>query len=427
MTQVNPPDPASTTDAKLPRRDWILLPLLSLLTIALLAVSTELISRRVFYESRTLSRCMILDDPATGVRGISNSVCWEKAPESDSIEYRFDGCGYRSSAPCGPKVPGSFRIVMTGSSFAMGALVPIDKSLAVLLPAKLSQKFSHKIEVYSEGLGLNFARNTALRFDDVLTVQPDMILWVLSPLDIKMAAFPNVETHEEIPDPTESDRLSPGKASAKEWMKNTMSRYAGAIESGYLLRHFLYEHESQSQYIQSYLLKAGGDRMMGINGDANFLRADLNPQWKAHLREFDGYAAEICGKAKAAGIPVVAVLVPNRAQAAMISMGEWPAGYDPFKLDNELRAILTRRGATYLDILPEFRNIPNPEKGYFPVDGHLNAKGYAMIAEALSYKMTSNAIPALKTAEDPLNGLAQDRDGWNRVSQYTDAAKEETH
>ena len=48
MTQSSASDPANLKEAKLPRRDWILLPMLSLLTIGLLAVSTESIARRVF-------------------------------------------------------------------------------------------------------------------------------------------------------------------------------------------------------------------------------------------------------------------------------------------------------------------------------------------------------------------------------------------
>jgi hypothetical protein len=44
------PDAASGNqkETRLPRRDWILLPVLGLLTICLLAASSELIARRVF-------------------------------------------------------------------------------------------------------------------------------------------------------------------------------------------------------------------------------------------------------------------------------------------------------------------------------------------------------------------------------------------
>ena len=62
---------------------------------------------------------------------------------------------------------------------------------------------------------------------------------------------------------------------------------------------------------------------------------------------------------ESAGIPLVAVLVPDRTQAAMISMmDECPKGFDPYKLGNELRSIIVSHGGTYIDILPEFRTYP---------------------------------------------------------------------
>jgi hypothetical protein len=90
------------------------------------------------------------------------------------------------------------------------------------------------------------------------------------------------------------------------------------------------------------------------------------------------------------------VLLPNRAQAAMISMGEWPAGYDPYKLDAELRSIVTSHGGIYIDILPDFRAIPNPEQHYLPVDSHPDAGGHAIIAAMLAKELTGGAVPALK-------------------------------
>jgi len=70
--------PASGAEGKMARRDWILLPFLALLTITLISVCAELVARRTFSESATsLESCLVLTDPASGVRGIPNSVCWE--------------------------------------------------------------------------------------------------------------------------------------------------------------------------------------------------------------------------------------------------------------------------------------------------------------------------------------------------------------
>lgn len=104
-----------------------------------------------------------------------------------------------------------------------------------------------------------------------------------------------------------------------------------------------------------------------------------------------------------------AVYVPNRAQAAMISMGKWAAGYDPYKFGEELRAIITRHGGTYIDILPGFRSLPNPGQYYFPVDGHPDARGHAIISGFLAREITSGAVPALKAIAQPPDASRQGR------------------
>jgi lysophospholipase L1-like esterase len=67
-------------------------------------------------------------------------------------------------------------------------------------------------------------------------------------------------------------------------------------------------------------------------------------------------------------------------------------------LDHELRAVVTEIGAVYVDILPDFRDIPNSERYYLAVDGHPNAAGHALLAGMLSKELTSGAIPALSAA-----------------------------
>jgi hypothetical protein len=387
----------TSTEAKLPRRDWILLPLVSLLTIGILACSTELIARRVFSGSTTLMKnCMVMDDPTTGPRAVPNTVCWEKFPESQMVEYRFNSCGHRAGMECLPKQSGTYRIVMTGSSLALGEGVQREQTFAALLPAELSQQTGRKVELYNESMGWGFPHSVRLRFNEVLTAKPDLILWILTPGDIEGASLIVYSSDAE------SRRQGSLSLPERAWVRmksafTSESFEAAASElftrtrTALLLRHFLYQ--SQSQYLTSY--------QMVSDQEAGFLKTDPSAEWRGHLEQFDTDAANMEGRAEAAGVPFVAVLVPIRAQAAMISMGRWPATYNPYELDDQLRSIITRHGGTYLDILPDYRDIPNAEQGYFPVDTHPNAEGHKTIAELLARALTSGAVPALRAAPQP--------------------------
>ena len=381
--------PGNEAEEKIPKRDWVRLPALSLLTMCLLVISTELIARKLYSASTTrLASCLVLDDPSTGPRGVPNCVCSEKLPESSWIEYRLNHCGHRAGTECGAKPPGAYRIVMTGSSVAMGERVQQEESFAALLPIKLSSETGHTVQLYNESIGWGFSHNTDLRFNEVLAAKPDLILWILTPMDIQRSSF-------SLPAKTESVHGTSGT------LPQRALRFLAArcSESGtvLLLRHLLYQ--SSSIFTKSHLM--GGDDGTGNFGGEDgtgFLRVAQGSAWNNHLQQFDRDAMDIERRSKASGIPIVVTLVPDRVQAAMISKGEWPQGYDPYKLNGELRDIVVRHGGTYLDILADFRAVPTSEQYYFPVDGHPNARGHALISELLAKELTRGAVPALKTA-----------------------------
>jgi hypothetical protein len=152
------------------------------------------------------------------------------------------------------------------------------------------------------------------------------------------------------------------------------------------LKYFLLKTQTQDQFVTSYLRN---------EDDAEFLKAKSSAKWQRLLGNFQNDAEEFERQADAAGVPFAAVLVPNRAQAAMLSMGDWPEGYDPYKLDNELRTIIVSHGGTYLDILPALSRLPDTEQDYFSLDGHPNSEGHAMISRLLSKELANSLLPAL--------------------------------
>jgi len=408
MSETNREDVDRLKGAGLSLKDWLLLPVIGLITILLMAASTELIARRMFAEvEKGQERCRVFRDPASGKNRLADCVYRERGLESPETEYRMNGSGFRSDVEFSPKAPGIYRIVIVGSSFGFGGGTEYAKTIAGLLPPEISARTGKKVEVYNESIpgqpGL--PQNVDRRFKDALNLEPDLILWVITRWDIKEATEPMVEVEEA---------AGPGAMPSVSWSRfkrdfkaanyrnaaldlGSASRdqlvgvkgWLADSRSAFLLQHFM--DESQSQYVKYSL--SGPDDIVG------YLKAQPSRAWQDRLKVFDGHAADIAAQAKGARVPLAVVLVPTRIESAMISMNEWPAGFDPYKLDEEVSSIIASHGAIYIDIAPQFRGIPNPEQLYLPVDGHPNTAGNAVISSLLSSDLTGGAVPSLNSMQ----------------------------
>jgi len=389
------------------RRDWIGLPVLSLFTIAFIATSVELIARRVFPTAPADAQCGIVLDPLDGPRGVPNCIYHEKLPEGPFVEYRFNSCGHRASMDCGSKPVGTYRIVMMGTSVAEGDAVPLEMTFAALLPNELSQQTGRKVDLYNEGIGGGFTpRGVVVHFNEVLTANPDLIFWILTPTDVERS-LPDTDPVNPIVNEDFRKRVwfrLENEFAAKSFPDAVSGLWQHGLNgfettrTGILLQHFLYE--SRSLYVKSSIMR--GD-------SAGYLKTEPSERWQRRLSRFDVYAEEVEARASASGVPVVAVLIPSRAQAAMISMGSWPAGFDPYKLDRALRHIFLSHGGIYIDILPDFRTIPNPEQYYLAVDGHPDSEANAILSRLLAKELTSGAVPTLSAARQPEVTLKKNR------------------
>jgi hypothetical protein len=269
--------------------------------------------------------------------------------------------------------------------------------------------------VYNEATGGKFrggpypTQNSAQHFDQVLAAQPDLILWVITPTDIMNAKSKENTDSPDIGAHQQDSRSATGSAKPRSfWNRITASIAKGTVgerlrsrwentRTSVALKHLLIASESQDEYVKSYLRN---------EDDASFLKTKPDAKWQSQLQEFDAELAQIVGLADNAKVPLVAVFVPNRPQVAMISKGDWPAGYDPFKLENEVHDAILSRGGRFIDILGDYRGIPGPERHYFPVDGHPDADGQAIIARFLAKGLTSGAVSALKATVPP--GIAME-------------------
>ena len=401
-TQKNP------EDARLPRRDWILLPLLSLMTIVLLIGSTELIARAkagIVSEQEGMAPCIISDDLSTGVRFVPNSECRDRSMESSWTDYKFNSRGHRAGWEYGPKQQGTYRIVMAGSSIAFGFVVDREKSFAALLPGEISARTGRKVELYNEAMGYaggGTPHSVVVQSDALFAAHPDAILWVLTPYDIEnvssigwvrspgQSAARENSPHTHFEQTVAKFSSALGIKSIPEPVLEWVGRANGQLQFQIYLKQILYE--SQSLYVNASL--SGPPEKIG------FVRKNWIPVWTERLRDFDAYAGSLIAKANQSGIPVIAVFMPDAQLAAIVSKGDYPADCDPFKLDRELAASITSHGGTYIDILPEYQRDPISDQKYFRFNGHPDPAGHAKIAKMIAEKITSGAFP-------PLTAIAQ--------------------
>jgi len=388
MTSAEPP---------VSKRDWILLPALSLLTIGVIVCAVEISARILFAESKTTTlKCLVVNDPSTGVRAIPNTACTQKIAESKLVTYSINSCGHRAGMECGPKAPGVYRIVMVGSSYNYGMWVPREQSFAALLPEELSRRTGRKVELYNEAMQWGTPHSVDLRFDEVLAARPDMILWPITPMDIGSVDEVLPWVGPQANDPKTSMGVwqrvvtALGSKSPSQFVADVWARIASDLNktrSVLLLQHAIFQ--SQSQFVTQYLMQPEA---------SDYLHSEYSPDFQEHLKSFARYYADVQARADSIGATVVVALLPERAQAAMISMKQWPDGFDPYKLGSEVRSIVTAGGGTYVDVLGEFRSIPNPERNYLPVDGHPTAEGHAIISGLLAQALTDGTAPVLRAA-----------------------------
>ena len=390
------PSPASTapTESRLRPRDWILLPLIGLLTIAAVCAATELVARHLYTEfDAAAEQCRHFTDPYTGIQRNASCIYHRKYLDSEDAEYRLNSRGYRDDTEVTPKRPGVFRIVLVGPSYPFGAGVQSDQSIAGILPKLLSQQLGRKVELYNEALqGIpGLPQNLNRRFADVLEAQPDLVLWVYSRKDLEMVL---------VTDPAlEDGAAAPADANLAAVMKSDTSRSRGlprgvrvflaSLKQGFKNSRSSCLLQVLTSKSQSLLLKQA---LTGPSETNDFLRTNPSDAWRTRLHAFDETFAAISDKASAAHVPLAAALLPGAPQAAMISMGEWPEGYDPYLVPKEVDQIAARHGAIPLDVVSEFRVIPDPERDFFPVNQHPNVAGNAILAQILATKLESAGL-----------------------------------
>jgi hypothetical protein len=391
------PGTGSQTRPSLSRRDRVLLPLIAVTTVLVISIASETIARRAFPDStESPLDCMVLNDPATGVRGLPNTVCRIRLAEDPMVEYRFNRCGHRAGIECEPAPPGVLRVVLVGSSTTGGYGVPREESFPALLPGLLTQRTGRAVQVYNAGIEYSTPLAIDLQFQRTLALKPDIILWPITTAEFSHVVNTTLTRRKRSPGDLPSVVALVSEAYSKEGLASAIGvamadPFLLVMNSRtvFMVRHFLYM--SESLYEHNARMKPE---------QVNFLRVHPDQASLKQMELFARYASEIEAKSKAAHVPIVVTMLPLRLQASMISLHNGPPDFDPYQPARFTRSVVESNGGIFVDGLPAFENIPSPGRYFYPVDTHPNAQGHALFASVLANALTCGAVPGLATRKD---------------------------
>lgn len=355
--------------AKLPSRDYILLPLLSLTTVVLLFTGTEIFTR-IFWSSSDKGYCMYFD-PVVGPHGKPNCNSVVKIPEAPAaVTEHFNHCGYRSLASCGPKVPGTYRIAVLGSSIAEGYMIPYDQMLATQMTKMLRGAWHRAVEFENLAAEACPPIYAYRHVGEALKLEPNAVVLVVNPWDLEQDVDPKLMAMRDDPRPIDRApapevKLSPIQQ-VQAWTHDSRTML---VAQHYLL-------QNRDTFLRLYVM-AGGDHTA-------FVRYPFDPAWRKRFETTDTLLGEMAKTFRAAGVTFLVIAVPERAQVLMLHQRDLPSGIDPYAFTRELSVIAAKHGILFVDGLKVFAKTPDPDKLFYIVDGHATPLAHQLMGESIA-------------------------------------------
>ncbi len=366
-------EPLAGPGERLPRRDYILLPLISLITIIAMIAAAETVSR-VIWPDYTLDPCSL-----PGGHYKPNCSVKQKTMEGPSYLLSFNECGYRTLAPCGPKPSGHIRAALLGSSFALGFGVPYEDTFAVKTEQQLSRACRRPVEIQNLGAEALQPLQVYRRVDEALALQPDLLIITINPADAVTDY-----TDREI-----SDRDQPSALERKVVPLSRLAQLSREVSDQFtfiqVLQHFRYLNKND--YIQHFL--SYGDQV-------DYLRPPMSEAWRRRFAQLDLLMGEMADKAHQRGVPLIFISGLNRIQAGLLNEPNFRPGIDPYAFEREFAEIAARHDIVNIDPNSEFSHLPNAINLFYPVNGHLTEEGNSVFEQALVRGLLSSDLAVFR-------------------------------
>ena len=340
------------------RRDFVILPLIVLLTLIVVIVPTEGVLRVLFPQNQA-DACMdyTSTDPAD-FHARAKCTSRTKIPEGPWVTNSYNDCGFRSPDGCGPKPKGALRVAIVGTSLSSGFMVPYDHSMTPMATAALNQTCKKPVDIQNLGAQGNIGPRLLASAQAAVALKPDIMVFVVSPPDLHL-----------------TDAVAPVGGDKAAHETNLMREVKVAISSPRLM------------YMESYLLLRNDNTYVPIylrsGHNADYMRAPFSAEWQIKLAHLDADMAQLSGIAKQASIPLLVVYIPQRAQAAVLASPKLADHVDPLILPKEIKRISAAYGAGYADMGDEISRGLASSQIYYAMNGHLNGEGNTLLAHAM--------------------------------------------
>ena len=275
-------------------------------------------------------------DPRLGFEHVPNSQA-----TLQSVLVRINAWGLRGGPVADKPQSGVRRILLLGSSIALGWGVPEDQTLSALLQKRFTDAGQH-VEVLNAGIGNYNAERYVERF--LIRLAP------LKPSDILVLAFVR-----------DGEQLDPGGG-------NFLLRNSELAVTIWIAFHRLFDASGEGSLVDHYrAIYAPGSHSLEL----------LQTEY-----------AKLADYAKAHGIRVTVAMMPD-----IHNLQDYPLGF----VHAVFAAMCRRLGFTYIDLLPAFTGLRPEDIWAMPGDPHPNATGHAIMAAAI--------FPVLAAeAQTPSNG-----------------------
>ena len=357
-------------------RDLILLPILSVATMVFMFVSAEIVTR-FFWPAGEQGYCMSFN-PLSGPHGKPNCTTTVKIAEAPaSVIEKFNRCGYRSDASCGPTPAAVKRIAVLGSSIAEGYIIPYKSMFASQMTAALEHTLRRPVEFQNLGAEACLPIYSYRHLNEALSLHPDAVVLLVNPWDVEQDVDPKLLSLRDDPSPI-------NRAPAPVVKLNPVQQlqfWAHSSRTMLVAQHFMLQN--RDTFLKLYLM-AGGDH-------TDFVRYPFTAAWQKRFAATDLLLGDMANKIHAAGIPFLLVGIPERAQVLMLQAPRLSAGVDPYAFTRELSQIARKHGMLYVDGLKVLSGDPDPEQLFYVVDGHPTPKAHALLGKAAARALASDS------------------------------------